>query len=233
LINAALEMLLLQSPPLFHFWGGRQQVGFVRPQVDLLNKCIAGLPSGAPRFAMETGAGISTLWLLNHGFDVVSFCLSQEVADRMNAFLMEYPEIRSQWNVTIGYSELTLPAHVLSARARQASLCLIDGGHGVQTVFADFVYLNYLLIDGGFLLVDDVQLPGPKLLNLLLQLNAGFSLYGATRKLQAYRTLPGRKRLLEGNQKPLAAKISEAFGVSNIQEPSKKPDDTCNSPDPE
>ena len=191
-----LETIILQTPPLFHFWAGKpQDGGFSRPHFNLLNQCISALAPAAPRVAFETGAGLSTLWLLNHGFEVNSFVDSQEVVDRMTEFLLDYPEMQSRWNSTLGYSEATLPSFVLSQDAPQASLCLIDGGHGVQTVFVDFVYLNYALINGGMLLVDDLQIGGPKLLDLILQHDKGFSAFGKAGKLSAHRKVSNRRFL--------------------------------------
>jgi len=212
-IDESFETRILQAPPMFHFWGGKpQDGGFSKPHFQLLDDCILALDRSAARVAFETGAGLSTLWLLNRGFEVKSFVDSQEVVDLIASFLLAYPEMKSRWIPELGYSETTLPSASLSENADRPSICLIDGGHGVQPVFVDFVYMNYALINRGILLVDDLQLGDPKLLDLILRNDKSFSVFGKAGKLGAYRKNSDNKLLTGGRsgaQKVIMQNIAE------------------------
>ena len=53
---------------------------------------------------------------------------------------------------------------------------LIDGGHGSPTPFLDFFYATHMLKQGGYIMVDDVQLHSVKELARLLAQQPGFEL---------------------------------------------------------
>jgi hypothetical protein len=54
-------------------------------------------------------------------------------------------------------SEVVLPR--LLAEGRRFDLAFIDGNHRFEGVFLDLIYAGRLLVEGGIVFVDDVQLP--------------------------------------------------------------------------
>lgn len=123
----------------------------------------------------------------------------------------KHPEFQpfTKWTPHIGPSELTLPAWSAANQEIRPSLALIDGGHGLQTVFVDFVYINLLLRKGSVLLVDDQQLGAIKLLNNVLIESGDYRVIDATPKLVGYQKLTDRPllsdwRSQEATQRELA-----------------------------
>jgi hypothetical protein len=144
--------------------------------------------------AYETGAGLSIAWLLAVGMrEVRSFCIKAEACQRIDDFLRPHPDARTRWHFHVGPAEVTLPPHALATAEPTADFCLLDGGHRLTNVFADFVYLNYVLGRGGILAVDDLQLGSCLLLaQLLLEPRMGFSLVSRTPKMALLRKGTGR-----------------------------------------
>lgn len=217
LINQELQEVLLDNPPFFHYWEGEFRLGGMgKLQLELITKCCSSLPSSVPKVAIETGAGLSTIWLLSLGFEVHSFVASEEVVQRMRKFLESYPELMDNWHVDVGFSELTLPPFALGGAAPSVGLCLIDGGHGIQTVFVDFVYSNYCLSKGGIMLIDDIEIGSPKLLDAVLQEDSNFATYKKTKKLSAYQKVSDNRLLPDwGAQKDILQQIGS--GISDIE----------------
>lgn len=164
-----LRARLLSEPPKFHYWDGEPQAGGFGP-AELLK--IEGYAKAGDVW-YETGAGLTTVWLLNLGVTLHSFFIQPELGESIDAFLAPYPELRARWNQHIGPSELTLPSHAIPL-AEKADAFLIDGGHALQQVFCDFVYANWILKPDGLLIVDDTQLGSPKLLREMLLNGGGF-----------------------------------------------------------
>ena len=214
-MNTRLRTGLLTAPPAFHFWKGTPQTGgFDAPLLQFLEQTLAdaGVTQG---IAYETGAGLSSVWLLCLGLrEVHSFCKDQGVCDKIAEFLRPYPEEHGRWRCHVGPSELTLPPVAIAAATEPADFCLIDGGHGLDTVFNDFVYLNYLLKPGGLLAIDDLQLGSCRLLcELLLQPGLGYHVVGRQTKLAILRKETDRRLLGDfGRYRPLIARLSECLG---------------------
>ncbi|MFL7793297.1 MAG: class I SAM-dependent methyltransferase [Anaerolineae bacterium] len=137
--------------------------------------------------AVETGAGLSTVWLLMLGCKVHSFVLDEAVVEKIEQFLANYPEIMRRWTPHVGASEVMLPSWTLANRDLSPQIALIDGGHGIQTAFVDFVYINLLLQKGSMLLIDDQQLGAVKLLNSVLVGSKEFERADFQGKLASYR----------------------------------------------
>jgi len=187
-MNIELHQILLNNPPKFHFWNGQPQLGGMGPpQLKQIERCAERNIEGVQRIAIETGAGLSTLCLLNLGYQVYSFCLGQPVLDKISAFLDNYPALKKNWHPCEGPSEITLATELVAGKkVPRAALCLMDGGHGLQTVFVDFVYLNYCLAKNGVLLLDDLQIGAPKLLYHFLKANRNFAEFESTPKLGSF-----------------------------------------------
>jgi len=213
--NTRLRTDLLTSPPAFHFWDGAPQIGgFDAPALEFIERALddADVWQGV---AYETGAGLSSVWLLSLGLhEVHSFCNRAEVRDRIVEYLRPYPEERGRWHCHVGPSELTLPPVAIAAATEPADFCLIDGGHGLDTVFNDFIYLNYLLKPGGLLAIDDLQLGSCRLLyELLLTPKQGYALVGRRGKLAVLRKQTNRRLLGDfGRYRPLLDRLSGWLG---------------------
>ncbi|MFM7248333.1 MAG: class I SAM-dependent methyltransferase [Planctomycetaceae bacterium] len=214
-MNTRLRTELLASPPAFHVWKGAPQTGgFDAPMLGVLEQTLAdaGVSQGA---AYETGAGLSSVSLLAVGLgEVHSFCKDSDVCERVTEYLAPYPAERGRWHCRVGPSELTLPPVAIAAATERADFCLIDGGHGLDTVFNDFLYLNYLLKPGGLLAIDDLHLGSCRLLcELLLQPGLGYAIVGRTEKLAVLRKETARRLLGDfGRYRPLLARLSGWLG---------------------
>ncbi|NBX28877.1 class I SAM-dependent methyltransferase [bacterium] len=214
-MNARLRTELLAAPPAFHFWKAAAQTGgFDAPLLEFIERTLAdaGVAQGV---AYETGAGLSSVWLLCLGLrEVHSFCRDANVCGRIADYLGPYPDERARWHCHVGPSELTLPPVAIAAATEIADFCLIDGGHGLSTVFNDFVFLNYLLKPGGLLAIDDLQLGSCRLLaELLSQPGLGYGIVGRREKLAVLRKETDRRLLGDfGWQQPLLARLSGWLG---------------------
>lgn len=214
-MNTRLRTELLTAPPAFHFWGGAPRTGgFNAPLLQFLERTLAdaGVSQGA---AYETGAGLSSVWLLCLGLrEVHSFCKDAGVCEQIAEYLVPYSSEQGRWHCHVGPSELTLPPVAIAAVTEPADFCLIDGGHGLDKVFNDFVYLNYLLKPGGLLAIDDLQLGSCRLLGeLLLQPGLGYAIVGHQTKLVVLRKETDRRLLGEfGRYRPLLGRLSNWLG---------------------
>jgi hypothetical protein len=209
------RQMLLNNPPKFHFWDGQPQLGGMGSlQLKLIERCAERNIGDVPRVAIETGAGLSTLWLLNLGYQVYSFCLGQQVLDKISTFLDGYVSLKQYWHPVEGASELTLPSVLLvENKVPRAGLCLIDGGHGLQTVFVDFVYLNFCLAKNGVLLLDDLQIGAPKLLYHFLKADRNFSEFETSGKLCSFAKRNDIRLLPDwGAQREILDRIGTALG---------------------
>jgi hypothetical protein len=214
-MNETLRKRLLADPPAFHWWDGApKKGGFDAELLEFVERAIvaAGALDGV---ACETGAGLSSVWLLCLGLrEVHSFCDRAEVCARIDEFLRPFPDEQARWRCHIGPSQLTLPPHALQAASPSADFCLIDGGHGLDTVFNDFVYLNYILKPGGLLAIDDIQLGSCRLLyEWLSQSKTGFAIMERTPKLAILRKVVDQRFAGDfGWQMPFLERLSGCLG---------------------
>lgn len=214
-MNTQLRDELLAAPPAFHFWEGKPQTGgFDARMLEFLEGTIAaaGLTTGV---AFETGAGLSSVWLLALGLrEVHSFCDDREVCDKIAEYLRPHPGEQARWRCHVGPSQLTLPSVAIAASTEPADLGLIDGGHGLDTVFNDFTYLNYLLKPGGLLVIDDLQLGSCRLLcELLVQPRLGCRLIARKTKVAVLAKDTDRRLLGDfGRYQPLLERLSTWLG---------------------
>lgn len=214
-MNTKLRTDLLTAAPAFHVSKGAPQTGgFDRPLLEFVERTLAdaGVTQGV---AYETGAGLSSVWLLAIGLrEVHSFCKDPDVCNRIASYLGPYPEELGRWHRHVGPAELTLPPAAIAAATEPADVCLIDGGHGLDNVFNDFVYLNYPLKPGRFLAIDDLQLGSCRLLcELLLQPGLGYRIVGRQGK-RAMLCKETDRRLLGdfGRYRPLLGRSSAWLG---------------------
>lgn len=214
-MHETLRTTLLAEPPAFHHWGGVPQTGGLDATLlECIERVItdAGALEGV---AYETGAGLSTVWLLCLGLrEVHSFCNRVEVCERIVDFLGSFPDERARWRFHVGPSQLTLPSHAISTPTAEADFCLIDGGHGLDTVFNDFIYMNYLLKPGGLLAIDDLHLGSCRLLtDWLVHGGIGYAVVDRTPKLVVLRKEKTTRLTGDfGCQRPFLEKLSGLLG---------------------
>jgi hypothetical protein len=156
------DSCLVCKPILFHTWDGGKTYnagGFDGDSILWLHEQISGLSN--PKIAAETGAGNSTLVFLLNGLDTTSICDDSGVIKDLLFFLEEKsPELLANWHPVHGNSLELLPNLVLPS----IDIALIDGGHGFPVPHVDFAMFCKNLVMHGKVIVDDIQLPSPRLL---------------------------------------------------------------------
>lgn len=205
-----LMQLMETSPPTFHEWGGVPQVGGLSPKyLQWLNSLTSSQSDMSHKIAMETGAGISSLFFLVQEYTLYSFSL-QEVIDRLRAFLATSPEHSAKWHPFPGYSEETLSTFTTQQQIPMADFCFLDGAHSIGSVFLDFVYLNRSLKKNGILVIDDTQLPGPSMLaQMLKQMTDDFKHISTHGKAEGFQKL-SQKAFFHGNMPSIRICFPEA-----------------------
>lgn len=182
----------LDDIPKLHSWDGGatwNTGGFTRSElagiIDTIRRDI-----GAGAHVAETGAGNSTVAMVLAGADkVVSIApdepLFQRIAEACRRFGREPMALEPH----VSFSEDVLPrlAESVEGTGRLLDFALIDGGHGWPTVFVDFCYLNRVLRQDGFLMVDDIQIHAVKELARMLMEDKNFALVKKFRKTFIFR----------------------------------------------
>ena len=166
-----IKEIIVQNPPFLHFWHGQEQLGGCQSHEYLLlfeKIChfVRNTFSSEDSFRfIETGAGLSSLWLLSNGFSVTSFAVGDCLL-RAKEFLEEHePKLLNNWTFFDQPSEFGLMQYALNKELEHSyHITFIDGNHALPTVCSDFLAFNLVLKEGGLLIVDDIGLPGPNLL---------------------------------------------------------------------
>jgi hypothetical protein len=195
--NRAILEGLLASQMKLHYWCDDWQHGSISD--DALRRffeIVSNLSEQGGATVLETGAGLSTLVFLaaqtkRHIAIAPDEALKQRIDQQIERFFPGKPE----YEFYADFSENVLP-DLAKADEPYLDFALIDGGHGMPTVFVDFCYINSMLKPGGYLAVDDVQLYSARQLYLLLKNQPGFEIadsFGKPiifRKTQDVRFLP-------------------------------------------
>jgi hypothetical protein len=123
--------------------------------------CYEFMAELCPRGArtLETGLGMSTVLFARWGCQHTCVVPSQEEVDRCVAYLDERGIGRERVTFEVGYSEQVLPR----LDPRPLDLVLVDGAHGFPMAIVDFFYTAGRLVEGGVLVLDDLQLPSVRL----------------------------------------------------------------------
>jgi len=206
----------LQNIPLLHSWDDGitwNTGGFDRWNLERLYEFLRSkLPEGS--VFLETGAGNSTITLFflkpkklisiepdPYLFQRIhSFCTDNDIPD---AALEEYID-GSQW---------VLPRLAASNRATDPFLdfALIDGCHGWPTAFVDLEYANFMLRQGGYLMIDDVHLHADKEIARLLSEHPAFSLVLDLGKSLVFQKLAGDRHLGEWTDQPYIVRRTNEY----------------------
>jgi hypothetical protein len=204
----------LDDIPQLHTWDGGltwNTGGFDRSHLQRMHDFLkSSLPPSC--LMIETGAGNSTICFSflkpSHHWVI---CPDEPLVERVQRFLRWNDLPIGHLDVRIGRSEHVLPELAALTREGDAPLHfgLLDGGHNWPTVFVDFCYINYMLREGGYLMIDDVQLHSVKELARLLAEEPGFELALDIGKSLIFRKTTADRHLGEWNASPYIRRRSE------------------------
>jgi Methyltransferase domain len=183
--NDVIEQLIT-DPPKLHFWKDKWRAGgLFEPQLRMIEKLV-GTASPDLR-VVETGAGLSTLFFMALGASVTSFFTFDDLRDRIESAIQQYDLPRDKWSYRMGMSEFTLPIFLNENPDLPCDGVLIDGGHMVHTAFVDFTYGYAMLKEGGYIFLDDLQMPSVNVLYRLMKASKFVEEVGVEKKTAAFR----------------------------------------------
>jgi hypothetical protein len=136
---------------------------------------------------LETGCGASTVLFAAFGADHVCCTAGQAEADRVVEHCRSRGIPTDTLRFEVGYSHRTLPP--LEAAGLERDIVLIDGSHGFPQPIVDWLYGAALLVRGGLLVVDDVNLPAVRQLVRFLDQDPRWEPVAGTGKWRAFRRL--------------------------------------------
>jgi predicted O-methyltransferase YrrM len=142
---------------------------------------LAANVAGTQR-TLETGAGLSTVLLGALAAEHTCVTPSHDEGDRVRAYCRARDIAIPGLHFVIGMSDRVLPT--LSG---PRDLVLVDGSHGFPTPFIDWYYAGALLVAGGLLVVDDIQLPAVAHLAAVLDDDPRWSGVARSEKWAAWR----------------------------------------------
>ena len=169
----------LAAIPLLHSWDDGKTWntgGFEREHLERLHVFLARNLPEAPCL-LETGAGNSTIsFLFLSPRRLVSIAPDAQLFARIQAYCQIHGIPVQALEVHIDGSEWVLPRIAAETRNSKPSFdfVLIDGCHNWPMVFVDFLYANYMLRPGGYLMLDDLQLHSVKELARMVSEQPGF-----------------------------------------------------------
>jgi len=187
----------LKNRPALHSWDGgiTYNDGGITAETFLCIRDLLAQTPTRPPFVIETGAGATTIAFLLLGCSpVVTIAPDQALWDRIDQYLALNRIASTSLVRVVDYSEFALPrlCEQYRQRGQLADFGLIDGAHEYPAVFTDFCYINALLMEGGHLAIDDVQLHSPKELARFLSRSSDFVLVADLKKSLIFRKTTGR-----------------------------------------
>lgn len=207
--RAAKVEALLGAKPKLHFWDGEWQDGGLSDEMlRALFQLACTVSDKNAAVILETGAGLSTLVFLASGPSrIVAVAPNQDLRDRIVAEATRLALDGPSLDFHVGRSEDVLP-DLATVDAAFVDLALIDGGHGMPTVFVDFCYINKVLKKGAYLALDDLQLHSVRQLYLLLKNQPGFEVVAHHGKLVVLQKTDDRRFLPEWSKQPFVVQNS-------------------------
>lgn len=203
----------LDHIPLLHSWDGGatwNTGGFDAPYLRFIYE-IATTELTCDRVILETGAGNSTIcFLLAEPKTLISIAPDAALKHRILDYCGTHKVDVTPLFFQVEQSELALPNLALTHDPRTlVDLALIDGNHGLPTVFVDFCYINMLLKRDGILLLDDGPLYSVKELIRLLDGQPEFQFHSRRGKLWAFRKLTDAAFLPDFMHEPYITRMTQ------------------------
>jgi hypothetical protein len=202
--------------PLLHTWDGGATWNAGGFEGHHLHQLHAFLRERLPdrSVLLETGAGNSTIAMLFlNPARLVSIAPELPLFDRIRAFCREHGIDLAALEVHADGSEWVLPHLAAACRGTGPILdfALIDGCHGWPISFVDLQYSNAMLRQGGYVMIDDVQLHTGKEAARLLAEHSGFLLDLDLGKSIVFRKLTDERHLGEWTSQPYVVRRTEEY----------------------
>jgi len=201
----------LQRIPSLHSWAAAGC--FESWQLEKLYKFLRSeLPEGS--VFLETGAGNSTIGLLFlKPRKLISIESDANVFERIHLFCRanDIPDAALEEN--LDDSQWVLPRLAAANRASDPFLdfALLDGCHGWPTAFVDVEYINFMLRQGGYLMIDDVQLYSEKEIARLISEHPAYSLVLDLGKSLVFRKVTDDRHLGEWVDQPYIVRRTNEY----------------------
>jgi hypothetical protein len=174
---AALERVLA-DPPQVHPGAAGGVFSASRPCYEwLAEMCRPGLRT------LETGLGVSTVLLTLWGCVHTSVAMTASEVERLTDHLQGRGIDTSNLSLLAGGSDAVLPA----LHPDPLDLVLVDGCHAFPFPILDWFYAGRRLVRSGHVVVDDLQLPAPAVLDGYLAADPRWTEVQRGRRWVAYR----------------------------------------------
>jgi hypothetical protein len=158
-ISSRLALLdeVLAAPPSVHSYDESSGMTPPRGVWSSPAACYRFLAAHCPAGSrtLETGLGLSTALFTLWGCTHTCVVPWEEEPTRLKAYLADRKADVSRLRIEVGHSQEVLPR----LPADPLDLVLLDGGHGFPVPIIDWFYAGSRLVEGGLLVIDDLQLP--------------------------------------------------------------------------
>jgi hypothetical protein len=201
-----------ESPPNLHCWDGTWCTGgfetyHLRAIYDFCRQNLVSHPN-----IIETGAGNSTICFLHlQPSRLVSIAPEKDLFERVDFYCCANGISTEPIQRYIDGSEWVLPELGKAARSVEPDfdLALIDGIHNWPTSMIDFFYINFMLKNGSFLMIDDIQLHSvAELVRFISYDTVNFRLRADFGKLQIFQKITDQRQLGEWITHPYIRRMS-------------------------
>lgn len=176
--------LLRERPPRVHVaaptgvWAmAEDALEFIASHVD------------AHSVTLETGCGASTVVFAWSGSSHRAYFLAEEEGAALIGWLDDVGIDRAGLELVSGSSTLNVPALVSGDPSIDVDMLVIDGCHAFPFPMVDWYYGAKKLRQGGIALVDDVQLPAPRMLADFLDADPRWMRLARTPRWSAFRKM--------------------------------------------
>ena len=179
---------IISDTPKLHCWDGEWcDGGLTNHMLRELFGITRWFKTSGGAIVLETGAGLSTLvFLAAEPRKLITIEPDPELIGRIKSEIARLSLCGPDHQFYTDCSENILP-ELAKDEVPYLDVALIDGGHGMPTVFVDFCYMNKALKQGGYLAVDDIQLHSARQLYLLLKQQPGFEISANLGKLIVFK----------------------------------------------
>jgi predicted O-methyltransferase YrrM len=206
----------LKTIPLLHSWDGGKTWGTGGFDRNSLASLYSFLREKLPKRAtlLETGAGNSTIAMLFlNPAKIISIAPDPKLFERIHKFCLLNGISDASIEKHMDCSQWVLPQIAAKNRSNPPMLdfALIDGCHGWPTAFVDLEYTNFLLKEGGYLMIDDVQLHSLKEMARLIAEHPAYSIAHDIRKSLIFKKVKPSHSLGEWTKQPYIVRLTEEY----------------------